>query len=191
MVYHIINPEYPNSLEHGYIGVTNSKRGVRRRFVGHKNSSRHMHTIIRINKINFDDHVKILCYADMLYCYELEHKLRPYENIGWNLAAGGVGYNWDESASAVSKFRSMFQSERMKDEELKKKQGESFKENYYSDEESQQLRKKRSIEHMADPIKKQKCLNAIHKMKKCPHCEFENNVGNVALHIKRKHKEIQ
>ena len=90
----------------------------------------------------------------------------------------------------TKRVMSELQTERMKDEELKKRQGESFKENYYANEQSQKLRKQRSIEHMADPIKKQKCLSAIHKKKKCPHCEYENNAGNVAIHIKKHHKEI-
>lgn len=46
---------------------------------------------------------------------------------------------------------------------------------------------KKAKEHMADPEKKQKCISAMHKKKKCPHCDFESNAGNVASHIKRSH----
>jgi len=30
-------------------------------------------------------------------------------------------------------------------------------------------------------------LGAMHNKKKCPYCDYENNSGNVAIHIKRKH----
>lgn len=189
-VYHIMDPSHLNSLDHGHIGVTNIDKGVRRRFMGHKNSSRHMRKIIIENNVDFDKHVRILCHADILYCYQLEKALRPNQKMGWNIASGGGGYNYKSSIDNLSEFRSKWQSDRMKDENLKKRQGDSFKENYYSSEESQRLRKQRSKEHMADPIKKEKCLNAIHKKKKCPHCEYENNAGNVAIHIKKHHKEI-
>lgn len=188
-VYHIMDPNNMFSLDHGYVGVTNESKGVRRRFMGHKNSSRHMRNIIRENNIDYDTHVRILCKADLKYCYELENKLRPREKIGWNIAAGGIGYNYKSSVKNLSEFRSNFQSERMKDEKLKRQQGESFKENYYASEESQKLRKKRAKEHMADPIKKEKCLSVIHKKKKCPYCQYENNAGNIAIHIKKYHKE--
>lgn len=188
-VYHIMDPQNMFSLDHGYIGVTNENKGVRRRFMGHKNSSRHMRKIIRENNIEFYTHVRILCKGELSYCYELERLLRPNEKMGWNIASGGIGYNYKSNKENLSEFRSKYQSERMKDEELKRRQGESFKQNYYTNEESQLLRRRRSKEHMADPIKKQKCLSAIHKKKKCPHCEYENNAGNIAIHIKKYHKE--
>lgn len=189
ILYHIMNPNHIGSLDHGYIGVTNMKKGLRRRFMSHKNASRHMRRLIRDNNVDFDLHVRMLCITELKYCYELEKALRPVEKIGWNIAAGGVGYNYKSNKENLSEFRSNFQSERMKDEELKKRQGESFRQNYYSSEESQKLRKQRSKEHMSDPFKREKCLNAMHKKKKCPFCDFENNAGNVAIHIRKHHKE--
>ena len=77
----------------------------------------------------------------------------------------------------------------MKDESLKKRQGEKFKENYYNNPNAIELRKLRAREHMADPEKKKACLLGLHKKIKCPHCDFESNAGNVKQHIKRLHNE--
>ena len=147
-----------------------------------------MKYIIEQNNLTFEDHVKIICFADIEYCYELEIKLRPHQKIGWTIAAGGRGQNYKSSIENIRKFRSDLQSQRMQDEQLKRKQSETFKNNYYSDKESQALRKRKAKEHMSDPIKKQKCLSVIHKKIKCPYCDYENNAGNVKLHIKRKHE---
>jgi regulator of replication initiation timing len=188
-VYHIIDPNFPESLEHGYIGVTVEHRGPLERFKEHKNSKKYMRSIIKENNLNFENHVKILCFASLDYCYYIEKKLRPKQLMGWNVAAGGGGFAYKSMIDDLKKFRSKLQTERMKNEELKKKQAESFKENYYSDLELQKLRKQRAIEHMSDPVKKEKCLSAMHKKVKCSHCDYENNPGNVAIHLKKKHGE--
>lgn len=187
-VYHIKNPN-DDSIEEGYVGVVKESKGAYKRFREHASDMRRvMSHHISSNNISFDN-VEILFEGDIFECYQLEAQLRPRQRMGWNLAKGGGGPYYS-SIENLNKFRSELQTERMKDEELKKRQGESFKENYYANEQSQKLRKQRSREHMADPIKKQKCLSAIHKKKKCPHCEYENNAGNVAIHIKKHHKEI-
>lgn len=190
-VYQIIDPAHPDSLDHGYIGVVVEHRGVRQRFIEHKNKSKHMKRLIKEHSLTFENHVKIICYADIEYCYELEIKLRPKQKMGWNLASGGRGQNYTSSIENLRKIRSQQQKLRMQNEDIKKKQSENFKINYYSNKESQVLRKQRSKEHMSDPVKKEKCLSAIHKKIKCPHCDYENNAGNIKLHIKRKHEVIE
>lgn len=188
LVYHIPDPNDKNTNS-GYIGVVKETKGIYRRFREHSSDkNRMMSHHIRENNVIFDD-VKILFEGDIKECYEYEAKLRPSQNIGWNLASGGGGPYYS-SIEDLSSFRSALQSERMKDEKIKKRQSESFKENYYSNEESQTLRKIRAKEHMANFEKREKCLSAIHKKKICPHCEYENNAGNVAIHIKKHHKEI-
>lgn len=187
-VYHIKNPNN-SSIEEGYVGVVKETKGVYRRFREHASDlKRVMSHHITSNNISFDN-VAILFEGDISECYKLEAQLRPKQCMGWNLAKGGGGPYYS-SIENLNKFRSELQTERMKDEELRKRQGDSFKENYYSNEESQRLRKQRSREHMSDPLKKEKCLSAIHMKKKCAYCEYENNSGNLTMHIKKYHKEI-
>lgn len=176
---------YPNSIEHGYIGVTH--RTAYKRFLEHKNDKNFMRSIIKKHKINFDQHVKILYDGSILECYNEEKRLRPQQRMGWNVATGGAGYNYKSDIDDLSKFRSELQKERMSDDALRKQQGICFKENYYNDENKIKLRKQRAKEHMADPIKKEKCLGAIHKKIKCDYCNFISNVGNVKQHIRKCH----
>jgi hypothetical protein len=186
-VYHIKNPN-DSSIEEGYIGVVNKEKGVYRRFLEHASSSKHMKHLIAENNIEFNQ-VEVIFEGDLSDCYALEKQLRPKQKIGWNLATGGGGPYYSE-IDDLKKYRSDVQTQRMQNEEIRKKQGESFKNNYYSNPKSQELRKLRTKEHMADPEKRKKCLSAIHKKIKCPHCEFESNVGNVKRHIKAKHNEL-
>lgn len=185
-VYHIPDPKNP-STKYGYIGVVKKEKGVYKRFREHYKSRSRMSSIIKKFSIEFKD-VKILYEGNLLDCYLEENKLRPMQNIGWNLAAGGGGPYYS-SIDNLNEYRSIVQSKRMQNEELKKKQGESFKKNYYNNKESQKLRSKRAKEHMSNPINRDKCLNAMHKKYKCPFCEMETNKGNLTKHIKAKHNE--
>ena len=188
IVYHIPDPTN-QSIEFGYVGVVNKKKGIAQRFTEHKGyKSGLMHHYIEKHSITVYD-VKVLFEGDIKECYQYEKELRPNQCMGWNLAAGGGG-PYKPLHPDLHKFRSGLQSERMKSEELKKKQSDTFKKNYYSNAQSQELRSLRTKEHMSNPKKKEKCLNAIHKKRKCPHCEYENNAGNIKLHIKRKHNEL-
>lgn len=185
-VYHIPKPGFENDLNEGYIGVTNAEKGVLTRFREHSKKKSYMRPHIRENKIKAED-VKIIFSGTMDDCYAKEKVLRPKENIGWNVASGGKGYNYRRKTDDLKKFRSEFQTKRMQDAELKKKQSDSFKATYYADQQAIELRQKRAREHMADPEKRAKCLTAMHKKKKCPHCDYENNGGNLAIHIRKKH----
>jgi hypothetical protein len=183
-VYHIQNPNNP-SIEEGYIGVVNAKKGVYQRFREHSTDRKHMRHLIKENNLTFEKNVKIVFEGTLDECYAYEAQLRPTQLIGWNLASGGGGPYL--STEDLSKKRSKLQSERMQNEELKRRQAESFKNNYYANEGVQKLRSDIAKQHMSNPEKRDKCLNAMHKKIKCPHCEYENNAGNVKLHIKRKH----
>lgn len=182
-VYHIKDPDDP-SINSGYIGVVKSSKGIHKRFREHCKTVR-MGEIISKHNVSFEN-VEVIFEGTRYDCQELEKKLRPTERMGWNLASGGSGYNYTKIED-ISKFRSDLQSSRMQNDALREKQGKSFKENYYSDASSIALRKHRAKEHMSDPIKKSKCISAMHAKVKCPYCDFTTNHGNMKRHIKSKH----
>jgi hypothetical protein len=186
LVYHIPDPNNPG-LENGYVGVVKEEKGIYKRFREHANDKRQMRSIIRKHDIKFED-VSIIFEGDIADCYNEEKRLRPEQNIGWNLAKGGGGPYYS-SIENLNEFRSKHQSERMRNEDLKRKQGESFKKNYYSNKDSQALRSQRAKEHMNDPEKKAKCLSGLHAKHKCPFCDFESNKGNLTRHIKKRHED--
>jgi len=186
-VYHIQNPENPD-ISDGYVGVVKEAKGIHKRFRLHSNSKSHMRSKIAKFNVKFEDHVKEIFYGPIKECYTLENKLRPAQRMGWNVAVGGGGpyYGLNEKLSEV---RSINQSRRMQDSELKLRQSKTFKEKYYSDITSQELRSQRAKEHMANPDKKEICLSGMHKKIKCTFCDYTSNSGNVKQHIKRKHSE--
>lgn len=81
LVYWIRLPEHTNLLSEGYIGVaTDWARRVRQ----------HRHRFKNIwDKVIMTPIVS----ASESYCFDLEKKLRPLRNIGWNIAAGGYRNN--------------------------------------------------------------------------------------------------
>ena len=87
---------------HGYVGV--SKNAQKRWLYGHSwahRKGRHDNPKMAnaISKYGWDNLIKtVLVVADENYCYDLERKLRPTDNIGWNLVTGG-------GKPPVSKYR--------------------------------------------------------------------------------------
>ena len=80
-LYWIHNKEHTDVCSQGYVGVaTDWPRRVRQ----------HRH---KFKSIWQDVQMEKLVEADSKYCYDLEKKLRPHRNIGWNLAAGGYRNN--------------------------------------------------------------------------------------------------
>jgi hypothetical protein len=86
----------------GYVGV--SKNAKTRWLYGHNwahRKGRHENPRLAnaISKHGWDNLVKtVLVVAEENYCYDLERKLRPTDDIGWNLVTGG-------GKPPVSKFR--------------------------------------------------------------------------------------
>jgi len=86
----------------GYVGV--SKNAQKRWLYGHRwahRKGRHENQKLAnaISKYGWDNLVKtVLVISDEDYCYDLERKLRPLDNIGWNLVSGG-------GKPPISKFR--------------------------------------------------------------------------------------
>jgi hypothetical protein len=80
-----------HNLNEGYIGVS---RNVEERFSWHQTRLRtgnheNPHLLRAYNKYN-----NKLCYSIILegsedYCYEIEKKLRPTKQLGWNINEGG------------------------------------------------------------------------------------------------------
>lgn len=88
-VYWIHCPEHTDFLSQGYIGVTSRTSALR--YAEHlyksKTDSWPLHNAI--NKHKDELIVETLVISDLEYAYEIEAKLRPVANIGWNLSEGG------------------------------------------------------------------------------------------------------
>lgn len=108
-VYHIRRPNM--SLSEGYIGVTSD---VSRRKLEHWTRSENVHLKRAINKYE-DIEVVALLIADRQYCYDIESKLRPESQMGWNISAGGdrpptrLGLTKENDASVLSQSKKMRQ----------------------------------------------------------------------------------
>jgi hypothetical protein len=91
VVYWIHLAEHTDMFTQGYIGV--SKNTAKDRFKVHKHLATSGKGIYVINNAirKYGDSIKLqtLVVADLQYCYDLERKLRPEINIGWNIARGG------------------------------------------------------------------------------------------------------
>lgn len=93
IVYWIRLAEHTDLLTQGYIGVTT--KTAEERFEQHCNNAywpsipkTKLYNVIR--KYGAENLVvETLVVCDKEYAYELEYKLRPCRNIGWNLAVGG------------------------------------------------------------------------------------------------------
>jgi len=86
-VYWIHHKDHTDMFSHGYVGVSNN---VERRFSEHQKQKENSHLHNAVKKYGFEHLVKsVLIIADMDYCLEVESRLRPEVNIGWNLAKGG------------------------------------------------------------------------------------------------------
>lgn len=80
-VYWLHFPEHEDFLTQGYIGAASN---IQARLRSHKHKFKAIWDKIV---------VKILVEADIDYCFDLEKKIRPTRNIGWNKAAGGFRNN--------------------------------------------------------------------------------------------------
>jgi group I intron endonuclease len=86
-VYWIHHTDHTNIFSQGYVGVSND---FERRIRHHKTKPQNAHLANAINKYGWDNLVKkVLLIAEDTYCYDIEAKLRPSDNIGWNLIFGG------------------------------------------------------------------------------------------------------
>lgn len=86
-LYWIRCADHTDLMSQGYVGVSGE---FKRRMYMHSKHNENPHLRNAINKYGWDNLVKeeILIGTDE-YCYEIEAKLRPQPNIGWNIAIGG------------------------------------------------------------------------------------------------------
>ena len=84
-IYWIHLPEHTNILTEGYVGISKNPTN---RLKSHKFRSNNPHLLNCFNKYP-NVVMDIVLEAEESYCLELEEKLRPDKNIGWNIAKGG------------------------------------------------------------------------------------------------------
>lgn len=87
-VYWIKNKTFNNIFEEGYVGVSLE---FEKRIKTHKyrvNNNKHGNFNL-IENFSNDIEVEIVLVGDEEYCFEIEKKLRPFSNIGWNINSGG------------------------------------------------------------------------------------------------------
>ena len=86
-IYWIKHPDHSDMFTEGYIGITND---FAQRMRKHKSKITNAHLLNAINKYGWDVLVKnVILIANVDYCLEIEQKLRPKKDIGWNIAVGG------------------------------------------------------------------------------------------------------
>lgn len=87
-VYWIHHPNHTNIFKEGYVGVSNNPEN---RWVRHwkYNGNKHLQRVIK--KYGWDKLIKkVILIGEKKYCFNVETKLRPLKQIGWNIAEGGA-----------------------------------------------------------------------------------------------------
>ena len=86
-VYWIRHPDHTDIFSQGYVGVSVD---IEKRFGQHYKRTQNRHLKSAIQKYGWDNLVKQqILVADVEYCLDIERKLRPSDDIGWNIVAGG------------------------------------------------------------------------------------------------------
>jgi len=87
VVYWIHHPEHTDMFTQGYIGVT---KNFKTRMSDHMNNVKNYPIVRAVKKYGWDGLVKkIILIAESDYCFDIEVKLRPEGQIGWNIKKGG------------------------------------------------------------------------------------------------------
>lgn len=87
VVYWIAHKSHTDMFSQGYIGVSNNHT---KRWYAHSWKTENVHFFNAIKKYGWDNlDRKIILIAEDDYCLDIEKKLRPSKNIGWNIAVGG------------------------------------------------------------------------------------------------------
>lgn len=87
VVYWIAHKDHTDMFSQGYIGVSKNHK---KRWYNHSWKRENVHFNNAINKYGWNNlQKKIVLIAEDDYCLDIEAKLRPTKNIGWNIAIGG------------------------------------------------------------------------------------------------------
>lgn len=127
-VYWIHHKDHSDIFSQGYVGVT---KRYERRMWEHKNLTQNYHFKKAIEKYGWDNLIKEkIVIGDEDYCLEIEAKLRPEKQIGWNIVNGGglppklygnkhnIGKTpWNKGKKGIvkSKYKNIPRSQEMKD----------------------------------------------------------------------------
>jgi group I intron endonuclease len=86
-LYWIRHQDHTDMFHQGYIGVS---KNVEKRWYDHKTYTENAHLKNAITKYGWDNLVKeVVLIADDDYCLDIEAKLRPTDQLGWNIVKGG------------------------------------------------------------------------------------------------------
>jgi len=86
-LYWIHHTDHTDIFSQGYVGVSNN---VKKRWSDHAWKAQNAHLANAISKYGWNSLVKeVVLIADDGYCLNIESKLRPTANIGWNITFGG------------------------------------------------------------------------------------------------------
>lgn len=87
-LYWICHKDHTDIFSQGYVGVS---KNTEARFKRHSKYSENQHLNSAIKKYGWDNLIKqIILIGEDKYCYDLESKIRPTRQIGWNIAEGGA-----------------------------------------------------------------------------------------------------
>ena len=157
----------------GYIGITNN---IKRRFSNHKfrAPNEHFRNAIKKykNEIIWND---IILIGTKEYCLNIEFKLRPSENIGWNQAIGGNKLPNNNLKGKPSPLKGTTRSQETKDK-ISKKSKEFWK--TISENKKKQMAEKLSKYHTGRKDSEETKQKKITKLKNRPvSLETRNKIG--------------
>lgn len=134
VVYWIHTPDQENIVTEGYVGVccrTANHRFNQHRSLAGRGSTYPIHCAIR--KYGDSLVVDTVIEGSSEYCYELENKLRPASQIGWNIAIGGkapIGAKHTQAVKDAARLRRLgkkaSEETRAKLSEMRTGEGNSF-----------------------------------------------------------------
>jgi predicted GIY-YIG superfamily endonuclease len=86
-VYWIRHKDHTDMFSQGYIGIS---KNIEKRFEQHFKRTKNRHLKFAIEKYGEENLIKQqILVADESYCLDIELKLRPNKDIGWNCTLGG------------------------------------------------------------------------------------------------------
>ena len=87
-LYWIHHKDHTDMFSQGYVGVS---KNTEARWFRHSRYSDNQHFKAAIKKYGWDNLIKeVVVIGEETYCYDLESKIRPSKQIGWNIAEGGA-----------------------------------------------------------------------------------------------------